>query len=128
MNIENTNKLFGDFPTLYGGKDEPLTQNLMSFGFECSNGWFDLIYELSQKIVELDPNCKALQVKEKFGGLRFYVGAATNDVFDLIDEHEDMSYGICESCGSTEDVTQTKRGWITTLCKKCMEEKGIDDT
>ncbi len=76
----------------------------------------------------MTPTVRLSKLRKSLGGLRFYVGAATNDVFDLIDEHEDMSYGICESCGSTEDVTQTKRGWIKTLCKKCMEAKGIDNT
>jgi len=126
MNPKNTNKLFEDFPELYVGKDKPLTENLMAFGFECMDGWFDLIYELSGKIVELDPKCEAIQVKEKFGLLRFYVGPTTIEILDLREDYEDMSSGICESCGSTEGVSQTKRGWITTLCKKCMEEKGID--
>ena len=33
---------------------------------------------------------------------------------------EHMSYSICEDCGTTENIGQTK-GWISTLCGECGE-------
>jgi CDGSH-type Zn-finger protein len=56
----------------------------------------------------------ASQVKEKFGGLRFYVQAATDKHHQYITFAESMSYRICESCGA-EGKTYTD-GWHTTLC------------
>ena len=109
------------YPKLYKDKDKPATVSLMCFGFECGDGWFELIYELSKKITEIDPNCEAVQIKEKFGGLRFYVGASSKEVLNLIHDYEDKSYYICMKCGSTENVIQYKMGWvIITLCSNCI--------
>jgi hypothetical protein len=56
----------------------------------------------------------AVQVKEKFGGLRFYVQAATKEHYNYISFAESMSYRTCESCGA-EGKTYTD-GWHRTLC------------
>ena len=56
----------------------------------------------------------ASQVKEKFGGLRFYVQAATDAHYQYISFAESMSYRTCEECGSP-GKTYTD-GWHTTLC------------
>jgi hypothetical protein len=79
MNEQNTRKLYSDFPLLY--RDRETT--LMQWGFNCHDGWFALIYQLSAEIekaareVGLDPTKDfwphARQVKEKFGTLRFYI-------------------------------------------------------
>lgn len=93
--------------------------------FECGDGWFDLIDRLCARIqFHLDKNpvlaqVEALQVKEKFGGLRFYTNLADNDVASFIGEAEDESMDICEVCSSTHDVETRGPGWIRTLCTKC---------
>jgi hypothetical protein len=56
----------------------------------------------------------AVQVKEKFGGLRFYVQAATDKHYNFISFAENMSYRTCEDCGAP-GKTYTD-GWHTTLC------------
>jgi hypothetical protein len=56
----------------------------------------------------------AVQVKEKFGGLRFYVQAATDKHYQYISFAESMSYRTCEQCGNP-GKTYTD-GWHTTLC------------
>jgi hypothetical protein len=56
----------------------------------------------------------ASQVKEKFGGLRFYVQAATDKHYQYISFAESMSYRTCEECGAP-GKTYTD-GWHTTLC------------
>lgn len=122
MNKENTSKLFKDFPKLYSGRKKPLTENLMGFGFECGDGWFDLIYELSKKITEIDPDCIATQVKEKYAGLRFYVHSASNETYRLIDLYENKSRKTCEYCGAKGKL-HDRNGWYTTLCKKCWDDE-----
>ena len=129
MNKENTEKLINDFPLLYRGHTEPPTKNLMCFGFECSNGWFQLIYDLSKQITEVCPRVKASQVKEKFGTLRFYIEGVQKDkaeiVYQLIDKAESKSGTTCESCGDDKTAKcKTTRGsnWIRTLCEKCRRE------
>jgi hypothetical protein len=64
------------------------------------------------------PQIVASQVKEKFGGLRFYVQGASDVQYAVINWAESLSYHICEKCGSTKNIGQTQ-GWITTLCKEC---------
>ena len=60
---------------------------------------------------------RAVQVKEKFGGLRFYMTGGTDEIFDLIEKAEALSYKTCESCGAPG--TQSNSKWITTLCEDC---------
>ena len=64
---------------------------------------------------------EAVRIKEKFGGLRFYYSGGDSIIEGAIDFAEFLSYRICEKCGSTNNVTQTK-GWITSLCENCMKE------
>ena len=46
MNEALTKKLLDDFPRLFRNRHETSMQR----GFECGNGWFDLIYQLSRDI------------------------------------------------------------------------------
>lgn len=122
-------KLFKDFPRLYRGTNMPITTNLMPFGFEHSDGWFQLLYDLSTKLNEIQPptgedtDLLAVQVKEKFGTLRYYVDFATEKAYDIIHEYEDKSSKICEYCGSTDETVKTAgKGWIKTVCDKCRKE------
>jgi hypothetical protein len=81
----------------------------------------DYIYEHSEKC-----NDKLYfhidQIKEKFGGLRFYYSGGNKQIDGLVSLAESMSYMICETCGSTTDVGQTK-GWISVQCKECIDKK-----
>lgn len=68
------------------------------------------------------PQVVATQVKEKFGGLRFYIYGGDEYVYNIITMAENMSYYTCEYCGSTKNVT-TEGRWLLTLCKKCREKR-----
>ena len=86
-------------------------------------GWKNLIKELNSKMSELDPNYTIEQIKEKFGGLRYYFWSDSENsdkMFKLTIEYEDRSFKICEYCGSEKDVT-TEGGWSKTFCKECRE-------
>ena len=67
----------------------------------------------------------ATQVKEKFSGLRFYYDGGDEKIDGMVWLAEHMSYYICEDCGSTENIGQTK-GWITTLCEDCSKKQPRD--
>lgn len=66
----------------------------------------------------------ATQVKEKYGGLRFYVTAATDEQYAYIRFAEAMSYRICESCGTTANVRVFGR-WVRTRCATCADAEGV---
>lgn len=76
-------------------------------------------------LVDSIPQVEAAQVKEKYGGLRFYVDGGDDMIDGMIWLAEHMSYSICEVCGTTKNVTVNETGWITTRCKRCRakEEK-----
>jgi hypothetical protein len=64
----------------------------------------------------------ASQVKEKFGGLRFYVQAATDEHYNYISFAESMSYRTCEVCGAPGE--RYTDGWHQTLCEVHAKEDG----
>jgi hypothetical protein len=96
------------------------------FGVECDKGWYDIIKPLFNYIEEYnkenpDNEIKVLQVKEKFGELRFYVSHGDETLYKMIDKAENESLKTCEHCGSKENVIHTDR-WIWTVCKNCLKE------
>lgn len=123
MRKEYDEYLVKNFPNLYRQRYLSPKETCMCWGFEHGAGWYELIKKLSEDITKISPETEAVQVKEKFGGLRFYVVNATDEVYKLIDEAEAESFKICEKCGSRENVTTGGRSWIYTLCDKCRAEK-----
>lgn len=121
MNEQNKQRLFTDFPTLFKPEKGP-QETLMCFGFECGDGWFDLLYKLCKDLQSLDPPAgfEIVQVKEKFGGLRVYASIGTDAIFDAIYAAESQSYAICERCGANApEGARAVQGWLTTLCENC---------
>lgn len=64
------------------------------------------------------------QMKEKFGGLRFYESGGDSYVQGMIMMAEHLADNTCEECGSREEVGSTNKGWITTICRNCVTENG----
>lgn len=126
MNEENTRKLLTDFDRLFRGRAEPETQTRMCDGVACGDGWFDLISQLCVDITEharkvgLDP--KAVQVKEKFGCLCFYVHKGDEMIQDLCVEASKRSMMVCDSCGGPGTTQASKDWWYRTTCPDCRRE------
>ena len=74
---------------------------------------------------EADKVPVVVQVKEKFGGLRFYVNAATDEHYNYITFAESMSYRICEVCGSPGK--RYTDGWHQVLCETHAKEDGREE-
>lgn len=106
--------------------------------FECGLGWFDLLRDLSIKLekvlekdAERDPipegeednyiEMFAVQVKEKYGTLRFYMSCENEEIAALIRETEALSSEICELCGSHAEMRGNH--WYAVRCDKCYEEE-----
>lgn len=123
MNKENTKYLFDNFDFFH--PEKPLTESLMGFGFECGDGWFELIKELCEKIKTLDcPNLVVTQVKKKFGSLCFYFNRQSIDKAKLeplkilIDEAVEKSIQTCDQCGGSGTRKKSK-GLVAVRCKNC---------
>lgn len=90
-------------------------------GFWCPDGWLDLVLETDARLLAVNPDYRIVQVKEKFGGLRYYIDGKSDEARAIIREAEERSLGICQNCGSTEDVGSVDSGWVATLCRGCAE-------
>lgn len=79
---------------------------------ECGKGWEAIVNPLIAMCKA--NNVEIAQIKEKFGGLRFYVHGAPDWVEGLINTAEIASYHICEGCGKEGKLR--KGSWLRTLC------------
>ena len=79
---------------------------------EVGAGWEPLV-RLCYRLVKQEGG-SIHQVKEKFGGLRFYAGGVSWAVQLALDGIERGSERICEECG--KPGRPRKGGWIKTLC------------
>ena len=128
MNPENTEKLYQAFPRLYRGRNKSLQESSMQFGFQCDDGWLDLIWNLSRGIEDialqegLEPQSddwpEATQVKEKLGTLRFHLKNYNEGIHALIDEALEASGKICEVCGAPSQQVDNARHWVKSLCSE----------
>lgn len=99
-------------------------------GIDIGDGWIPIVIELDQKLLELYPNYKISQIKEKFGTLRYYVegipyfeddGETRTPGSLLIDEAEGKTMETCENCGAPGEPRYG--GWVKTLCDDCDKER-----
>ena len=113
MRPDKAEELMKVYPELFHGQ---------CIGFECGDGWFDIIKELIsdiRNVCERDVlDIKATQIKEKCGSLRFYVTHETNEISDLITLAEDKSESICELCGDVGDL-QVNGRYVRVICDEC---------
>lgn len=91
-----TNRLFLGFPIIYRGRHDK-SSIIMQEEIACGDGWFSLITQLSRDIETIANQMKmagydddelpiVLQIKEKLGGLRFYMANETSEIRVLIEE------------------------------------------
>jgi len=97
--------------------------NPYKYEFAVGDGWFKILFDLVGGIKSNDEKkgdwiTKVTQVKEKFGGLRFYVTGTSDKNWKLIHNAEQKSYGVCEETGSEVEVGTWNDGWVRTLCRK----------
>lgn len=95
MDIDFQRRLLKKHPHIFGE----------SFYFECDEGWFSIIDELCRNITNYLSNnptvekVTALQVKEKFGSLRFYISGGDEQINEFIKDAEAKSIITCELTG-----------------------------
>jgi hypothetical protein len=123
MKKELDRQLCEKYPELFRGRHKSRQETCMCWGFECGEGWFGLISDLCHNLTNycVENNIEipeVVQVKEKFGGLRFYIGETPENhwhpICDIISAAEKKSYETCEVCGLPGKPN--KEGWIRTTC------------
>lgn len=81
------------------------------------HGWGKIVQRLIRDLFDLGWDGSVHQIKEKFGGLRFYIGAGSDRIFQRIYEAEGESDKTCEECG--HEGKSCGDGWMLTLCETC---------
>ena len=100
---------------------------------EVGEGWYNLLDNLLQEIQDyyaskgISPDKIDIgisQIKEKFGGLRFYISDYEEETMDIIDKYEELSFEFCENCGADIDPDKKIRifGWIKSYCNTCEDK------
>jgi hypothetical protein len=95
----------------------PIIKNIC----ECNDGWLEMIKNCIDELIAAGWNKEICQIKEKFGGLRFYTNVMTKECYDIVSKYEKLSYTICEVCGAPGKVRNQR--WIRTLCDNHNKEK-----
>jgi hypothetical protein len=109
------------FPKMYGD---------VYCGMWVDKGWHKIIYELSKNIqrhidwknkdIVVVPQVTVAQIKEKWGGLRFYYDGGDDTIDGMVQMAEVWAQHTCEMCG--ERATKQTTGWIKTVCDKHFDE------
>lgn len=181
MNKELDGKLVKRFPKLFRDRYAPMTETCMCWGFECGDGWYNILESLCESIQhhidrtrkdrarnlsynralrraskgntdslekyhtigtsekareyakemvkktmsnkytqyrdvpEVCPQVLVIQVKEKYGGLRFYYIGGDDCVDAMVDVAETMASKTCEVCGAPAAVGN---GNMYVTCEK----------
>lgn len=75
----------------------------------------------NHRIPEAVEPVKVAQIKEKFGGLRFYYDGGDDHIQGMVTMAEVWAHNVCEECGKPGKSRNT--GWIKTLCDEHAEER-----
>lgn len=118
------------YPKIFVNRHGDPKETLMCWGFECGDGWYNIINQLCANIQHhvdwaqeqkekygRGEGCSqvvAVQIKEKFGTLRFYTNGGNDRTYGMTRMAESMSAVTCEECGAPG--TTRGRGWIYTAC------------
>lgn len=89
-------------------------------GIACRDGWYNIINSTCIYIqLHVDetgcPQVEAIQVKEKFGTLRFYYRGGDSAIASIIQVMENHSAHTCEECGAP-GMLRHDRKWVKTFC------------
>ena len=119
MTPEKDRELRQRYPLVFAGRllnDEPI---------RCNDGWFDLLDKLCatlEQLIAALPDAddrqahRAVQVKEKFGALRFYTDRVVDkQIADAIAKAERASTTVCDICSKPGELG-THKGVVATRC------------
>lgn len=107
MNQILAENLYVAFPYIYRGRHKSKFESAMCWGIECGDGWYQILYDLSQQLEDHRAKHPALdfevfQVKSKMGRLRFHLNwPVAVVVSDIVSSACSRADTICELCGKS---------------------------
>jgi hypothetical protein len=138
MRDELDNQLCEKYPKIFKDRHGDPKETLMCWGFECGDGWYQILDSLCGQIQsyidwknrsaeagykDFTPveQVVAVQIKEKFGGLRFYYEGGDSKIEGMVRMAESWASVTCEECGAPGETRPG--GWIKTLCDTHKKER-----
>ena len=103
MDSHKTNELYERFSHLYRERNIPLKSSKMGWGFQCENGWYKIIYEMSKSIEKLSgakefaPAITEIS-KNEDGTLHVEARNISPPIADIITAAREKSRLTCELC------------------------------
>jgi len=123
MRSELEQRLGERWPSWFNVKGDQ-RETRMADGFAHGDGWFDIVWRLCEDLEPLVAEAEkatgrpfeVLQVKQKFGSLRFYVNHGTDAIRKRIETAQLESLGTCEVCG--KPGKRREGDCIRTVCNE----------
>jgi hypothetical protein len=120
--------LYEKYPELYRRHDDSSQVTSMCWGFQCGDGWYNLLDDLSAKITLQAKGIVAQggewpaieEVRQDSGCLRVTISGGNDTIDDLITEAEMESTATCELCGSVAEIPSETM--LKVLCTSCEEK------
>lgn len=82
-------------------------------------GWYQIVVDCDKELTAIDPNYRIFQIKEKFGGLRYYFQPSQSDTLEAMNEvvskYEEMASRTCEATGMPGVLMKSSTGRVKTL-------------
>jgi hypothetical protein len=103
-----------------------------SFGqtISCDKGWYPLIEECHSELKAVDPDYQILQIKEKFGGLRYYFesldASKYKEMHEIVRKYEAKSFTVCEVTGNGGTLHK-KASRVKTLSTQIAAAEGFSE-
>jgi len=130
MRKELDEALCAKYPDIFKDRHGDMRETAMCWGFP-GDGWYNIIDSLCATIKNREYNLKlnkkeflpvvATQVKEKYGGLRFYYTGGDDYIDGAVAFAEYMSEVTCEVCG--KPGKQRGHNWMYTACDEHIREE-----
>jgi hypothetical protein len=86
-------------------------------GFGIPQGWTYIVKTLVRDLIALGWDKDLVQVKQKFGGLRFYIGKSNETLDNVIQQAESACSSACYQCG--EFAKETASVFDDKYCESC---------
>lgn len=85
---------------------------------DCEQGWHGIIHDIDKELSSIDSDYEIQQIKEKFGGLRYYYTTKKPEVKEamrnIVRKYEQVAWETCEMTGNP-GILMKKDRWYKTL-------------
>lgn len=149
MSPELDEKLVAKYPKIFVNRYADMRTTAMCWGFETGDGWYNIIDRMCNLVqhhideqnkrhkllIESNPynipvpdlieQVVAVQVKEKYGTLRFYYDGGDDYIRGVVSMAETMSGATCEECGNAGKMN--KNGWLSVRCREHTAPEDLAD-